>query len=560
VSEPENESPEERRRRIERERKRRFREERDGQRVGTRDDPLAGTASERDDSRAGTSSGEAEDNVVDGEFWRLGLLCSKEGMPKRCLANVMHVLSLHPQWAEVVAWDAFGLSVVTRARPPMRHQDRPKNYELGDWTDEDSARTVAWFASEVGFEPAVVHVDQAVGAIAHRTIVHPVRDWLASLEWDGTQRIGGFASRYLGATESLYSAAVGRRWLISAVARVFEPGCKVDSLLGLEGEQGIGKSSALRILASQEWFADTGITLGDKDSYQALRRKWIYEFAELASIRGREIERVKSFLSSPVDTFRASYGRRTQDHPRQVVFAGSTNEDTWLSDPTGARRFWPIRCGAAGPVDLEALKRDREQLWAEARVAYEAGEPWYLETAELRADATEEQAARAERDDWIDIVARWLTRPTRPDGHGGREVVDMTQGITTSDALLGALSFAPERVNAAATKRVGHVLRALTLEPRRPRGVGGTRERRYFRASDPTWTTGSTWTASAAELGSGPSGPSGSGSFYVHESSSGSPVVGERVMLGKPGGPAGPPGPDDDVERSAIQGELYQDD
>jgi len=251
------------------------------------------------------------------------------------------------------------------------------------------------------------------------------------------------------------------------------------AMLGLEGEQGIGKSSALRLLAGPDWFADTGITIGDKDSYQALRRKWIYEFAELASIRGRDIERVKNFLSSQCDTFRASYGRRTQDHPRQVVFAGSTNELHYLADPTGSRRFWPLKCTT---IDLEALRRDRDQLWAEARVAYEAGEPWHLDTAELRALAAAEAAEREEHDDWIDIVRRWLASPSRPDGHGHREPVSLDDGITTADVALGALGFPAERITPATTKRVGRVLHVLGFRRRQVRLSGNwyAREWRYF--------------------------------------------------------------------------------
>lgn len=425
--------------------------------------------------------------VVRPDFWRAGLLLTKEREPKRCLANVMHVFSLHPDWSGVLAFDAFGIAVVTRKTPPMRTQDAPREYRIGDWTDEDSARTVAWFASEVGFEPATVHVDQAVGAIAQRHIVHPVRDWLASLTWDGVPRLDGFAATYLGARASEYTTAVGSRWMIAAIARVFEPGCKVDSLLGLEGSQGIGKSSALRLLAGAEWFADTGITIGEKDSYQALRRKWVFEFAELSSIKKSEYERVKNFMSSQVDTFRASYGRRTQDHPRQVVFAGSTNESQYLGDPTGSRRFWPVKCGK---VDLVGLASDREQLWAEARIRYEAGAPWYLDTPELRALAEAEQAERHETDDWVEIVHRWLAAPTRPDGYGGRNIVKLDDGITTVDVLLGALGFAPERITPGATKRVGHVLRSLEFAPMQLR-ESGDRVRRYFRTCDGTSDTDS---------------------------------------------------------------------
>lgn len=412
-------------------------------------------------------------------YWRNGLLVGKDKTPKRCLANVMHVLSLHPDWRDVLAYDEFGQCVITQRQPPMRAQDAPAKYQVGDWTDEDSARTAAWFATEVGFEPSTTHVDQGVGATAKKRVVHPVRDWLAALKWDDTPRLDRLAADYLGAVESAYTTAVGRRWMIAAVARVFEPGCKVDSLLGLEGKQGIGKSSALRLLAGAEWFADTGITIGDKDSYQALRRKWVYEFGELGGIKGREIERVKNFLSSQVDTYRASYGRRTQDHPRQVVFAGSTNEEQYLADPTGSRRFWPLRCGR---IDLERITADRDQLWAEAVALYRAGEPWHLDTPELRELAACEAADREQHDDWDTLVARWLMAPTVPDGRESRATVRLDDGITTADVLLGALDCAPDRITPTNTARVGHVLRRLGFA-RLQRRIPSTqrREWRYYR-------------------------------------------------------------------------------
>lgn len=423
--------------------------------------------------------------------WRKGLLVTNRGTqkepswePKRCLANVLHVLSLHPEWHEVIAFDEFGQTVITRKRPPMREQDAPSAYRAGDWTDDDTTRTAAWFAVEVGFEPPGKMIDEAVSVVARKNVVHPVRDWLSSLEWDSVDRLESMLATYFGAKMSAYTAAVGTRWMISAVARVFRPGCKVDSILALEGDQGIGKSTALRALAGPDWFADTGITIGDKDSYQALRRKWIFEFAELASIRGRDIERVKNFLSSQVDTYRASYGRRTQDYPRQVVFAGSTNEGHYLADPTGSRRFWPVKCKA---VDLEALATDREQLWAEARTRFERGEPWHLDTQELRELAAEEQAQREERDDWETIVREWLECPTVPiQGYqDSRRRLNLSEGLTTADVLLGALGFSPERISPAATKRVGHSLRALGFSPRQLR-EGGSRVRRYFRTCDGT--------------------------------------------------------------------------
>lgn len=414
--------------------------------------------------------------------WCAGLATTKEGAPKRCLANVMHVLSCHPDWAGVLAYDAFAGCVVTAKTPPMRVQDRPVLHVSGEWTDEDSTRSAAWFQDAVGFEPPTAMIGDGVAAIARRNLVHPVRDWLLSLTWDGRVRLPKILHDYFGAEHTAYTQAVGARWMVSAVARVMRPGCKADSMLVLESQtQGIGKSTALRVLAGDAWFADTGVAVGDKDSYQALRRKWVYEFAELDAIRGRDVERVKNFISSQVDTYRPSYGRRAQDFPRQCVFAGSTNQRHYLHDPTGSRRFWPVTCGR---IDIDALRRDRDQLWAEAVVRFEAGELWYLDTAELRSVAAAQAEEREERDDWLDVVSRWFDAPTVPvlGTRDERQRVDASAtGVSTADVLLGALDFPPERISQAATTRVGHVLRHLGYEPRQIR-EGGRRVRRYFLA------------------------------------------------------------------------------
>jgi hypothetical protein len=483
--------------------------------------------------------------------WELGLIPNKDGVPKRVLANCLHVLSEHPAWQGVLAYDAFAQCVVTLERPPMREQDAPTEYTPGEFTEQDVSRTRAWTAREAGFEPTANDVQQAVAVIAERNISHPVKDWLASLAWDGTERLDRMLAQYFGAADSPYTCAVSSRWMISAVARTMQPGCKADSMLVLESpEQGIGKSSALRELAGPDWFADTGITIGEKDSYQALRRKWIYEFAELSAIRGRDVERVKNFVSSQCDNYRPSYGQRNRDYPRQCVFAGSTNQNHYLHDPTGSRRFWPVRCTH---VDLASIRQDRDQLWAEAVARFTAGEPWHLDTAELRILAASEAEGREERDDWIDIVTKWLQAPTVPVTGSERErcVLDIgTDGVSTADVLLGALAFSPERINQASTTRAGHVLRHLQYEPRQFR-LAGQRVRRYFAkgcdkgcdASEATTTplshvTPVTPTSIHTQERDADSG------FY---SPIGKPAV-TAVTCDTPDG-------DDDIEREAIQTE-----
>lgn len=422
--------------------------------------------------------------------WTLGLLRNKEGQPKRSLANTMHVLATHPEWCGVLAYDEFAGCLTKVKDPPVRKQDHPGRgvSMVGDWTDDDSSRTVAWVASECGFEPTVDMVERAAAAQASKARFHPVREYLDGLVWDGRQRLPGLLTGYFGASDSEYSAEVGKRWLISAVARVFEPGCKADCMLVLEGVQGARKSTGIRILAG-EWYADTGIAVGDKDSYQALRRVWIYEFAELASIRGREAERVKNFVSSQSDHYRPSYGRSVRDFPRQVVFAGTTNESQYLVDRTGNRRFWPVACGR---VDVEALQRDRDQLWAEAVERYRGREPWHVDTPELAQLCSDEQSDRKAPDDWIPIVERWLKSPTVPDPDSTardplRHSLDISIGLSTADVLLGAIGMKPREITQAASVRAGFILRELGFQPDpNPKKRGEKRVRLYFRGTECT--------------------------------------------------------------------------
>jgi putative DNA primase/helicase len=203
---------------------------------------------------------------------------------------------------------------------------------------------------------------QAVQAAARDHVFHPVRDYLTALRWDGTPRCSTWLNVYLGVLSSAYAAAVGERWLRSAVARVMKPGCKADCCLILEGDQGIKKSTALQKM-TEPWFTDEISELGTKDSALQTRGVWVIEIAELDAMKRPDVTRIKSFMSRSVDRFRPPYGRHLIQSPRQCVFAGSVNPGFYLRDETGGRRFWPVRCGQ---ILIDELVRDRNQLWAEA--------------------------------------------------------------------------------------------------------------------------------------------------------------------------------------------------
>ena len=219
--------------------------------------------------------------------------------------------------------------------------------------------------------------------LPERCAMHPVRDYLTALVWDGISRLDSWLITYLDAEDTPLIRAIGSRWMISAVARIMQPGAKVDHMLILEGPQGGKKSSALKTLAGAEWFTDELAEIGSKDAAQQMRGIWIIEIAELDAISRAEVSRIKAFLTRTTDRYRPPYERYVVEVPRQCVFAGSVNPETYLRDETGNRRFWPVRCGS---IDIDALRHDRDQLWAEAVARYRQGAIWWLDEPELIAE------------------------------------------------------------------------------------------------------------------------------------------------------------------------------
>ena len=191
--------------------------------------------------------------------------------------------------------------------------------------------------------------------------------------------------------------------LVGAVARIMEPGCKADHVLILEGAQGIGKSTSLSQLF-EPWFSDEIADLGSKDAAMQLSGVWCIELAELSSMTRSEIERVKAFISRRTDRFRPSYGRNVIEVPRQTVFVGTTNSDTYLRDETGGRRFWPVHCAA---INQKAIKRDRDQIWAEAFALHKAGTRWWLDDKVAVGLARDQQDDRYLADPWQELIANF---------------------------------------------------------------------------------------------------------------------------------------------------------
>lgn len=329
-------------------------------------------------------------------------------------------------------------------------------------TDEDETGINLLIQGLYGLQSSTERVREVFHYVARERPWHPVRAWLSRLVWDGTPRLETLLSRYAGAADTKLNAIVGRKWAVSAVARIMEPGCKVDTTLILVGAQGARKSSFFAaMLPDPAWFSDTAMDLKGKDAYMQMQGVWLYEVAELSALRAQDAEVVKAFLTARVDRYRPPYGRNIREQPRQVLFVGTTNEPEFLNDPTGARRFWPVHVGVAGAIDLEAVEADRAQLWAEAMEYYQHGpdRTWWL-TEEESAELVEVQGQYERTDPWRDVVAEWAR--------------DRTVPATVYDVMSVALKMEPRDCHKAAQMRVSGILAGLGWTKQRKQ-VSGVR-------------------------------------------------------------------------------------
>ncbi|MED5608506.1 VapE domain-containing protein [Pseudomonas sp. JH-2] len=392
------------------------------------------------------------------EGWRLLLRRSQSGGLSGHMINVSLILGNDERWAGVLGFDQFSSKTVKLRTPPY-------GGEPGEWTDLDDMLTAEWLAQQYGLLVKTGTVLEGVSVTASKNSFHPVRQYLDGLIWDHTPRLESWLHLIMGVPLSPYSMKVAKRWMIGAVARVMKPGAKVDNVLILEGLQGEGKSTALAVLGG-EWFMDTPFTLGDKEAFQMIRGKWLIELGELDAFNKADSTKAKQFFSASVDTFRESYGRRTADVPRQCVFAGTTNQEEYLKDTTGNRRYWPVRCTK---VELDALREIRDQLWAEAAFCYGAGDIWWV-TRDERELFEEEQDARYTVDAWEYKILPWLE--------------DYVGETVTSDQILGgALNLDFGHWGKPEQMRVGHIMNRLQWRRKlmSPSKASGRRQWAYFR-------------------------------------------------------------------------------
>lgn len=274
--------------------------------------------------------------------------------------NLRRILTHDEEWAGRIYYDELYREVRLDGEVP------------GDTAGFEVA---AWISREYELDFPATKVDRAIDAVGMQMQIHPVADYLCSLTWDGVPRIETWLTTYAGVEDTPLHRAYGRRWLMQCVMRALVPGCQADSALIFQSEaQGLKKSTLLRLLG-REWFSESPINIGDEQSQgMALRGVWIAELAEMASVRKKDQEAVKQFLTIKEDRYRAPYGRRVLKHPRTCVFCGTTNPAQILVDPTGSRRFWVVAVQGVedGKLAMNAMVRDRDQLWAECMARVQA--------------------------------------------------------------------------------------------------------------------------------------------------------------------------------------------
>jgi predicted P-loop ATPase len=378
------------------------------------------------------------------------------GEPRPNLYNVMLGLRRDPRLHRLFAYDEM-LRAPILCQPIPSETVNTECFSPRPVQDADVA-ALQELLQRTGLERIgkdVTH--QGVDLRAAECAFHPVRAYLNRLAWDGTERLSTWLSTYLGAEPSEYHRGIGRMFLIAMVARIFEPGCKADYMLVLEGPQGAMKSTACAVLGG-EWFSDAlpDVRNAGKDVAMHLNGKWLIEVAELSALDRAETAALKAFLTRCVERYRPSYGRKEVIEPRHCLFIGTTNKSTYLRDETGGRRFWPVKVGV---IQIEQLIRDRDQLLAEATQLYRAGWPWWPDAQFEREHIAPEQEQRYDADAWEDPIIDWL----------GRRI---EKRVLIGQVAKDALNLQTDRLGRADQNRIKQVMERAGWKPGTRTGAG----------------------------------------------------------------------------------------
>ena len=401
---------------------------------------------------------------------RSKLIGTANGGIKGCRENVFTVMQNDARLIGLVGLDLFsGLQV--------KRRNAPWPGESGEWTESDDFHLGVYMAQHHSLLLAAIgDIERGVAQAAREHAFNPVIDYFDRCEsmWDGKARVQDALSTYWGAGDSEYLQLVSTMFFVGIVVRGYRPGVKHDHAPVFEGGQGRGKSTALKVLGG-EWFADTPFRMGEKDGYLSIQGVLLYEVAELEQFNRSEVTAIKAFMSSTIDRFREPYGRRMKNMPRRCAFAATTNENEYFKDNTGNRRFWPV---ASGNIDIDALIRDRDQLFGEAIHMLNSGVLWYPTRQQQEDLIDEHQESREITDPW---AGRLYDYVEGIDEYGQRLALPRRDKVTVRELLTRGLGFELSKLGPAKaeTMRVSAIMKKLKWA--KGRDASGARERWYAR-------------------------------------------------------------------------------
>lgn len=355
--------------------------------------------------------------------------------------NVTLILNNHPDMVGRFRYDEFTHSIEYKcARDGWR-----------ELKESDITRVTIWMQDKISFTKITERVAKSgIIAVAEENTVDTAKDWLKSLEWDGVKRVEDFFHTYIGAKDDEYTQAVSRIFWVSMAARIMSPGAKVDTMVVVESQkQGIGKSTAMSIIGG-DWYSEVTESPTSKDFYINMSGKIIMDVGEMHVFTRSDRSLVKQILSNTTDRYRSPWAAAATDHPRRCIFVGSTNDTTYLSDPTGNRRFFPIK---AGNIKTKQIEKDREQLFAEALDMFYRGVDWWTYPEDM---AERERESRRVGDPWESLILTYLSSGSATNENGG---------ITESQIIFECLGItAKDRVTTHVQARVRNCLVALGWE------------------------------------------------------------------------------------------------
>lgn len=404
--------------------------------------------------------------VEPGTDWKSCLRRTEDNALRAELTNAYLILKHAPEWQGVLAFNEFSCRIEKLKLPPVF------GGEVGPWLDVDAGKTLVWLQMvwNLRLRSSLV-VEEAAQLVACDARFHPVREWLERLPpWDGQPRLPHLLPTVFGTEDNDYTRHIGQSLLVSSVARVMQPGCKVDEMVVLEGGQGLGKSTCIAELFGFDWYLETSEPPTTKDFYVTMQGHTVVEIGEMQSFSKADINQVKMAITRRDDKYRAPYERHGESHPRQCVFIGTTNADTYLSDPTGARRFLPVLVHKA---DVEYIRQWRKELWAEALHLYTTGFQWWDYPQDI---AREEQDARYVEDPWEEIIINYLEGQA-PQAHYPNGLWGPINEVTTMTLLKNALQMDIAKMNKPEQRRVAEILRRLGWLKSRQKRVPGTLKR-----------------------------------------------------------------------------------